>query len=71
MSDPVELHVRVGVDGVVTAETRKVTGVACLDYIAVLEDLLEATTTDSAYTVDYTRTVTQQELDNRNDLRQF
>ncbi len=71
MSDPVELHVRVGVDGVVTAQTKRVTGAACLDYIAVLEDLLEATTTDSAYTADYTRTVTQQELDNRNDLRQF
>ncbi len=71
MTDPVELHVRVGVDGVVTAETRKVAGAACLDYIAVLEDLLEATTTDSAYTADYTRTATQQELDNRNDLRQY
>ncbi len=71
MTDRVELHVRVGVDGVVTAETRKVTGAACLDYISVLENLLEATTADSAYTANYSRTSTQQELDNRNDLRQF
>ena len=71
MADRAELHVRVGPDGVVTAETRKVTGVACLDYIALLENLLEATTVDSAYTADYARSSTEQELENPHELRQY
>lgn len=71
MAPRVELHVRVGPDGVVTAETHNVTGSACLDYVAVLEDLLEATTVDSGYTADYTRTTTAEEQDVRDDLRQY
>jgi hypothetical protein len=45
----------VAADGTVTAETRGVHGPGCLDYIAVLEDLLDATTVSSAFTADYTR----------------
>ena len=53
MSAP-QIVVRIGPDGAVTAETRNVTGAACLDYVGLLEDLLDATTVDSSYTADYT-----------------
>ena len=71
MAERVELHVTVGPDGVVSAETRNVTGAACLDYVAVLEDLLQASAVDSNYTADYSRTTTAEELDVRDELRQY
>ena len=71
MAEPVELHVRVRVDGLVTAETKKVTGTDCLDYISVLEDLLEASTVDSAYTAEYTRSSLEQHEERNNELRQY
>ncbi|MEU6073349.1 DUF2997 domain-containing protein [Micromonospora sp. NPDC047074] len=43
-------------EGVVSAETRGVFGEDCLDYVAVLEDLLAARTVHSAYTADRDRT---------------
>lgn len=49
------IEVTVGPDGSVTAETRNLLGSRCLDYIAVLENLLDAETTSSAYTADYHR----------------
>ncbi len=50
-----KVTVVVAADGTVTAETAGIHGPGCLDYIAVLEDLLEATTVSSAYTADFTR----------------
>ena len=47
--------VTVSSDGQVSAVTEGLLGEACLDYIAVLEDLLAARTVDSTYTADYTR----------------
>ncbi|GAA3232366.1 DUF2997 domain-containing protein [Dactylosporangium siamense] len=47
--------VTVAADGQISAKTEGLLGEACLDYIAVLEDLLDARTVDSAYTADYTR----------------
>ena len=47
--------VTVAADGQINAVTEGVLGEACLDYIAVLEDLLAARTVDSGYTADYTR----------------
>jgi len=52
------IEVTVHPDGSVTAETKDIAGAACLDYIAVLENLLEAATSSSAYTGDYYRTGT-------------
>jgi hypothetical protein len=49
------ITVVVAADGTVTAETHGVSGPACLDYIGVLEDLLDATTVSSAFTADYHR----------------
>jgi|AntDryMetagUQ889_1029465.scaffolds.fasta_scaffold07477_2 hypothetical protein len=65
-----EIHVRVMRDGTVTAETRNVTGTSCLEYIGLLEDLLDASTTASAYTTDYTRTDTESTMEVSDELRQ-
>jgi hypothetical protein len=54
--DQQQLIVTVGPDGAVAAETRNIFGSDCLDYITLLEDLLEAETVSSSYTEDYTRT---------------
>ncbi|NLT55707.1 MAG: DUF2997 domain-containing protein [Actinomycetales bacterium] len=47
--------IRVAVDGSVTAETSGILGERCLDYLPVLEDLLEARTVSSVYTADRDR----------------
>ena len=44
------IAVTVAADGTVSAETLGMTGPACLDYIALLEDLLAAETVHSEYT---------------------
>ena len=53
MSETITLVV--AADGTVTAETHGVAGPGCLDYIAVLEDLLDAKTVSSSFTADYHR----------------
>lgn len=47
--------VTVNPDGTVSAETLDVLGDRCLDYIAVLEDLIGGQVSTSAFTDDYTR----------------
>ena len=59
---------RVAPDGTISAETRGMKGTKCLDYVAVLEDLLEASTTSSGFTAEYSETHTHDEA--RNDLQQ-
>jgi hypothetical protein len=49
------LVVQVRRDGTVHAETFGMQGPECLDYIAVLENMLEAETAESAFTEDYHR----------------
>lgn len=48
-----QLVVQVRADGTVAAETINMQGEECLDYIAVLEDLLDAQTTQSSFTAAY------------------
>lgn len=48
------LVITVSAEGAVQSETRGVVGEACLDYVAVLEDLAGAPVTSSQYTGDYT-----------------
>lgn len=48
--------VTTGKDGSISAETHGVTGSKCLDYIPLLEDLLDAETVTSEFTEDYRRT---------------
>ncbi|HEX8317735.1 DUF2997 domain-containing protein [Longimicrobium sp.] len=45
--------VRIFPDGTVQAEVHGAKGKRCTDYIAILEELLEAETVDSAYTAEY------------------
>jgi hypothetical protein len=47
--------VTVDPDGTVRAQTQGVLGEKCLDYVAVLEDLIDGRTTESAYTEDLHR----------------
>ncbi len=51
-----QLIVSVRRDGTVHAETVGMYGEECLDYFAVLEDLLDAEVASSTYTADYTAT---------------
>lgn len=56
METPPQIVVTVRPDGSVEAETQGITGPRCLDYIAVLEDLIAGTTAASAFTSDYRST---------------
>jgi hypothetical protein len=47
--------VTVAADGTVRAETHGVLGERCLDYVAILEDLIDGRTTQSSYTADWNR----------------
>lgn len=59
-----KLVVRLKPDGTVDAETFGMTGPECLDYVQILENLLEATTVDSQFTADYSAVATQDSTDN-------
>lgn len=48
-----KLKIRIFPDGKVQAETEGIKGKKCIDYINILEDLLEAKTVDSDYTEEY------------------
>jgi hypothetical protein len=48
-----KIKLRIYTDGKIDAETQGIKGKACLDYIAILEQLTGATTVDSAFTAEY------------------
>lgn len=48
-----KIKLRIYTDGKIDAETQGIKGKACLDYIAILEQLTSATTVDSAFTAEY------------------
>jgi hypothetical protein len=52
-------------DGTISAETQGIFGEECLDYIAVLEDILGARTVESAYTADWNRSAVTAQQENR------
>lgn len=56
MSANAYLDLTIHPNGSISAETHQIHGSACLHYIALLEDLLEAETISSSYTDDYTTT---------------
>ena len=56
MAEQQHITVKISPNGSITAETHGIHGPKCLDYIAVLEDLLDAATTSSAFTADYQTT---------------
>lgn len=51
--DMKQIKLRIYTDGKIDAETKGIKGKACLDYIAILEQLTGATTVDSAFTAEY------------------
>lgn len=71
MTDGTRITIRVHADGQVSAETHDITGPKCMDYIAVLEDLLDAETVSSAFTDDYTRQNDHLNNEDSRELRQY
>ncbi len=67
-SDRKQIVLTVAADGTVRAETKGVVGPSCLDQIAVLEDLLEATTVTSEFTPDYHRTTVSDTAEDIDEL---
>ncbi|AWB87595.1 DUF2997 domain-containing protein [Mycetocola zhujimingii] len=61
-----QLIVQVRPDGTVHAETIGMYGQECLDYISVLENLLDAEATSSSFTEAYSQTAAQQESTSHN-----
>lgn len=51
-----QLKIRIREDGAIHAETIGIKGEACLAYIQLLENLLEAKTTESSFTNEYFET---------------
>lgn len=49
------LQINVDPDGNIKAETLGIHGPKCLDYVAILEDLLDAQSVESKFTADYTK----------------
>jgi hypothetical protein len=50
------IAVTINKDGSIKAETLGIKGKTCLDYVPVLEELLDAETLQSAFTSDYQAT---------------
>lgn len=65
-----QIVVTVAPDGAISAETQGIKGTGCLDYIQVLEDMLEAVTTSSAFTDEYQQTTTSSHYEVSSDLHQ-
>lgn len=61
-----QLIVQVRPDGTVSAETLGMYGNECLDYIAVLENMLDAETTASSFTDAYAQVRAEQETTAQN-----
>jgi hypothetical protein len=47
------IAVTINRDGTIKAETLGIKGKTCLDYVPLLEELLDAETVQSAFTADY------------------
>lgn len=64
-----QVVLRIGPDGSIQAETKGIKGPKCLDSIELLEDLLDARATASAFTSDYYETPATTETEVDNELR--
>lgn len=68
MTQPKRIRVQIFPDGTIKAETIGIKGRDCVDYIEVLEQLLDAEVVDSEYTAEYYETEQVdlgQQVDNR------
>ena len=64
-----QLLIKIKKDGTVLAETLGLHGQECLDYVALLEDMLEATVSDSTYTADFHAAATETTTDDGQQLK--
>ena len=64
-----QIVVRVGVDGLITAETIGIKGERCLESIALLEDLLDSGTFSSTFTDEYLTVVDDVEIEGSNEAQ--
>lgn len=65
-----QVVVTIAPDGSVVAMTRNIKGTGCLEYISVLEDMLEAQTTNSSYTAEYDEATETNHHEVSNDQQQ-
>lgn len=50
------VRIEIGIDGKIKAETLGIKGKKCLEFIQILEQMLDAETIDSEYTSEYIET---------------
>lgn len=60
MADRKQMLVRLFPDGRIEAETQGVKGQSCLQYMALLEQMMQARVTDSEFTKEFYETETEQ-----------
>lgn len=65
-----QIIVRIGSDGSIHAETMGIQGEACLDYVEILEELLEAQSVTSSFTPDYATTNAEIDSEVSDELHQ-
>lgn len=65
-----QIVVRIAPDGAISAETQGIKGARCMDYIAVLEDLLDAQTSSSAFTPEYHESAQRRQDEVPDELQQ-
>lgn len=61
MADRKQMLVRLFPDGRIEAETQGVKGQSCLQYMALLEQMMQATVTDSEFTKEFYEVETETE----------
>ena len=64
------IHLIIRDDGSILAKTENIFGEDCLPKIDVLENMLEALTVDSTFTIDYSKNVSHSDITSRNKLEQ-
>lgn len=64
-----QIVLRIDPDGAIRAETKGMKGTKCLDSIEILERLLDARTTSSAFTPEYSETSVMAESEVNDELR--
>jgi hypothetical protein len=50
-----QIRVEISAEGVIRAETVGIVGQKCLDYVVLLEQMMDAESTESSFTDDYLR----------------
>ena len=60
MAERKQMLVRLYPDGRIEAETKGVKGQSCLQYMALLEQMMQARVTDSEFTKEFYETETEQ-----------